>query len=229
LVSELYLRRFLAQSVALCIPHQTRGEQNVTAWTDDRVEKLRNLHRDGLSCSLIASRLGGVTRNAVIGKIHRLGIGYGHKHQPTTRKPHNTWGAEARRRGQRTLKAKLANPAARAGHVAAVREGQRYQREANQAGHDLVIPPGQRKQILDLERGDCKWPYGTGTKADPYYFCCHKAIPGKSYCDFHNARGLQPIQPTRGGNPYVFTAMDALRQPQIPTKSLKEFDAMETA
>ena len=43
------------------------------AWTDDRVEVLKKLWAEGLSASQIAARLGGVTRNAVIGKVHRLG------------------------------------------------------------------------------------------------------------------------------------------------------------
>ena len=44
------------------------------AWNDERVELLKKLWSDGLSASQIAGRLGGVTRNAVIGKVHRLGL-----------------------------------------------------------------------------------------------------------------------------------------------------------
>ena len=43
-------------------------------WTDDRVELLKKLWADGLSASQIAGELGGITRNAVIGKVHRLGL-----------------------------------------------------------------------------------------------------------------------------------------------------------
>ena len=43
-------------------------------WTDDRVELLKKLWGDGLSASQIAGELGGITRNAVIGKVHRLGL-----------------------------------------------------------------------------------------------------------------------------------------------------------
>lgn len=46
----------------------------MSAWTDDRVETLTLLWKDGASASQIARDLGGVTRNAVIGKIHRLGL-----------------------------------------------------------------------------------------------------------------------------------------------------------
>ena len=44
------------------------------AWTDERVELLKKLWAEGLSASQIAGRLGSVTRNAVIGKVHRLGL-----------------------------------------------------------------------------------------------------------------------------------------------------------
>src|SRR5262245_23827496 len=43
-------------------------------WTDERVETLKKLWTEGLSASQIAAELGGVTRNAVIGKVHRLGL-----------------------------------------------------------------------------------------------------------------------------------------------------------
>ena len=44
------------------------------AWTDDRVEVLKKMWGEGKSASQIAKELGGVTRNAVIGKVHRLGL-----------------------------------------------------------------------------------------------------------------------------------------------------------
>ena len=44
------------------------------SWTDERVEMLKKLWADGLSASQIAAKLGGVSRNAVIGKVHRLGL-----------------------------------------------------------------------------------------------------------------------------------------------------------
>ena len=44
------------------------------AWTEERVEMLKQLWTDGLSASQIARKMGGVTRNAVIGKVHRLGF-----------------------------------------------------------------------------------------------------------------------------------------------------------
>ena len=48
--------------------------QKTMMWTDERVELLKKLWADGLSASQIAAELGGITRNAVIGKVHRLGL-----------------------------------------------------------------------------------------------------------------------------------------------------------
>src|SRR5258705_12331893 len=47
---------------------------DLQTWTDERVELLKKLWGDGLSASQIAGELGGITRNAVIGKVHRLGL-----------------------------------------------------------------------------------------------------------------------------------------------------------
>src|SRR5204863_2873937 len=54
-------------------PEPLGGRRNM-GWTDERVELLKRLWQDGLSASQIAKQLGGVTRNAVIGKVHRLGL-----------------------------------------------------------------------------------------------------------------------------------------------------------
>src|SRR5881392_518328 len=51
-----------------------RDERPAMSWTAERVETLKKLWADGLSASQIANELGNVTRNAVIGKVHRLGL-----------------------------------------------------------------------------------------------------------------------------------------------------------
>ena len=55
-------------------------------WTDERVELLKKLWADGLSASQIAAELGGITRNAVIGKVHRLGLSGRAKRLPRRRR-----------------------------------------------------------------------------------------------------------------------------------------------
>src|SRR5258705_10145083 len=58
----------------------------VLTWSDDRVEQLKKLWEAGLSANQIAAELGGVTRNAVIGKVHRLGLS-GRAKRPATAAP----------------------------------------------------------------------------------------------------------------------------------------------
>src|SRR3569833_624665 len=70
---------FLRFGIACAAPGwPARGERNnamtVLTWSDDRVEQLKKLWESGLSASQIAAELGNVTRNAVIGKVHRLGL-----------------------------------------------------------------------------------------------------------------------------------------------------------
>ncbi len=55
-------------------------------WTDERVEQLKKLWEDGLSASQIAAELGSITRNAVIGKVHRLGLSGRAKSPPRRRR-----------------------------------------------------------------------------------------------------------------------------------------------
>lgn len=83
------------------------------AWTDERVEILKKLWAEGLSASQIAGRLGGVTRNAVIGKVHRLGLsGRATTSRMKTHRPRSRMGGA--KRMVRTRFAGLGNPAYRA-------------------------------------------------------------------------------------------------------------------
>jgi len=74
------------------------------SWTDERVELLKRLWSEGLSASQIAGRLGSVTRNAVIGKVHRLGLSGRattsrmKTHRPRTRMANAVWAVEAAQR-----------------------------------------------------------------------------------------------------------------------------------
>jgi GcrA cell cycle regulator len=72
----------------------------VLTWSDDRVEQLKKLWEGGLSASQIAAELGNVTRNAVIGKVHRLGLS-GRAKSPSSAAPRQRKGrpAHLRQRG----------------------------------------------------------------------------------------------------------------------------------
>ena len=71
----IFFNNYILYTMKKCIPYilYLMGEDKM-AWTDDRVEILTKLWGEGLSASQIARELGDVTRNAVIGKVHRLGL-----------------------------------------------------------------------------------------------------------------------------------------------------------
>src|SRR5262245_52186302 len=56
------------------VAHENRGSRPASGWTEERIELLKKCHAEGLSASQSAARIGGVTRNACIGKLHRLGL-----------------------------------------------------------------------------------------------------------------------------------------------------------
>jgi GcrA cell cycle regulator len=157
------------------------------AWTDERVELLKKLWAEGLSASQIAGRLGSVTRNAVIGKVHRLGLS---GRATTSRmKSHR---ARPRMAAKRLAKggrfAPLGNPAFRALYA----EAEVYQPPAE----ELVIPENERKYIQTLDECSCRWPIGDPQMSE-FHFCGKKKVPGLPYCEFHARRAFQPPQTRR--------------------------------
>lgn len=162
------------------------------SWTDERVELLKKLWTEGLSASQIAGRLGSVTRNAVIGKVHRLGLsGRATTSRMKTHRPRSRMQSAA---GQRrpTAKPRFAtsgNPALRA----------LYQPDADAympPVEELVIPLAERKTIQTLTECSCRWPIGDPQAAD-FHFCGKDKVPGLPYCEFHARRAFQPPQPRR--------------------------------
>lgn len=130
------------------------------AWTDERVELLKKLWAEGLSASQIAGRLGSVTRNAVIGKVHRLGLS---GRATTSRmKSHRPRPRMAAKRMAKTRFAPVGNPALRALY----QEAEVYQPPVE----ELVIPPAERKTIQTLTECSCRWPIGDPQTAE-FHFC----------------------------------------------------------
>lgn len=160
-------------------------------WTDERVEQLKKLWADGLSASQIAAELGGITRNAVIGKVHRLGLSGRattsrmKSHRPRTRAPS---AAAAAKRVVKSRFATIGNPALRA----------LYQPDALPLPtvEELVIPLAERKTIQTLVECSCRWPIGDPQMAD-FHFCGKNKVPGLPYCEFHARRAFQPPQVRR--------------------------------
>ncbi|MEE9360584.1 MAG: GcrA family cell cycle regulator [Hyphomicrobium sp.] len=170
------------------------------AWTDDRVDLLKKLWAEGLSASQIAGRLGSVTRNAVIGKVHRLGLS---GRATTSRmKSHRPRQRMAAKRLAKSRYATIGNPALRA----------LYNAETNvylPPTEELVIPVAERKSIQTLTEVTCRWPIGDPQNTE-FHFCGKNKVPGLPYCEFHARRAFQPPQSRRRDRAVAEPAQAAL-------------------
>jgi len=162
------------------------------SWTDERVELLKKLWAEGLSASQIANQLGGVTRNAVIGKVHRLGL----SGRATTSRVKSS---RARRRPSRPRGERRANYVSY-GNVALKAY---YDTDADpeleplaRPVDEIYIPPEERASILTLTETKCRWPIGDPGDED-FYFCGRDARLESPYCDHHNRVAYQPPQSRR--------------------------------
>lgn len=158
------------------------------SWTDERVELLKRLWSEGLSASQIAGRLGSVSRNAVIGKVHRLGLsGRATTSRMKTHRPRSR--IVKPNRPQKPRFAQVGNPAVRALYAG---EAETYQPEVE----EVVIPVAERKCIQTLLECNCRWPIGDPQAAD-FHFCGRNKVPGLPYCETHARRAYQPVQTRR--------------------------------
>ena len=168
------------------------------AWTDERVEQLKKLWSEGLSASQIASRLGEVTRNAVIGKVHRLGLaGRATVSRPKVLRPRQVASDTARtgKRNNRMQRYQTGPGGAREGFPAFGADGvtpEPYTRTFE----ELVIPLEERASILSLKETSCRWPIGD-PQHDEFHFCGKGKLDGLPYCEFHARRAFQPAQSRR--------------------------------
>lgn len=158
------------------------------SWNDERVEALKKLWAEGLSASQIASRIGGVTRNAVIGKVHRLGLsGRAPTSRTTTARPRPRIAAP-----RRPTKPRFAAIGATALRPSFQLEAEPYV----STYEELDIPLKERKSLLDLTESSCRWPIGDPQHAE-FHFCNRSKLAGLPYCEFHSRRAFQPVQPRR--------------------------------
>jgi len=143
------------------------------SWTDERVEQLKKLWTEGLSASQIARVLGEVTRNAVIGKVRRLGLA-GRASAPRIERPR--YPKPARR-----IVSKVAMP-----EPVIIEEP------------EPEPEPGEWTTVLTLRERMCKWPIGNPGDAN-FRFCGRKAGEGASYCVEHSRKAYQPANLKRNG------------------------------
>jgi GcrA cell cycle regulator len=187
------------------------------SWTDDRVEILKKLWGEGQSASQIAKELGGVTRNAVIGKVHRLGLSNratsssssksdtksktSVKSMPNTKKVLNKTSAS---------KVTSANsPAEPRSNVTSLRRqiipaGQPLppQPSANEISPEALArvneieKKAKKISLLELTERTCKWPVGDPA-TEEFWFCGLPSQAGKPYCEAHVGVAFQPMSQRR--------------------------------
>ena len=148
-------------------------------WTEDRIESLKHDWQDGFSASQIAQRLGKVTRNAVIGKVHRLGLAGRANPSRGVRSPRSRSSSQASRtpaRGRRqgrTLRIRYSPASATP------------ERQPNLP--ELGLVPPIPVTVQNLTALTCRWPQGDPKTSD-FHFCGRvKADPAVPYCDHHAA------------------------------------------
>jgi GcrA cell cycle regulator len=161
-------------------------------WTDERVETLKRLWADGRSASQIATELGGITRNAVIGKVHRLGLS-GRAKSPAATAPR-----PRKPRSHPTL-LRVARPAVRGNTALAQAFDLEVEPEPELV--DNVIPLGQRRSLLELSEDTCRWPIGDPGTAE-FFFCGGPAVTALPYCAYHSRVAYQPANLRRDRRPF---------------------------
>ena len=187
------------------------------SWTDERVEKLKELWTEGMSASQIAKVLGGVTRNAVIGKVHRLGL----SNRTQGEEPKAAEAPKPKPAVAASVPPKAAaeppKPAAPEPVVAApvpatvarrtppvIRDATQPrapgaptpEEEAARATLAEIEKFAKRIPLLDLTERTCKWPIGDPTEEN-FAFCGLDCVPGKPYCEYHVAVAFQPMSSRR--------------------------------
>lgn len=151
------------------------------AWTDERVAMLKKLWTEGLSASQIAGKMGGVTRNAVIGKVHRLGL----SGRATPARPSRGRAPERRTDPIATTvpKMRVFRPEPEARPII----------PAPEVSQPLVLDTGDRTTVATLNRNMCKWPIGDPAMED-FHFCGQPSQIHKPYCAYHAHIAFQPAQ-----------------------------------
>jgi len=138
------------------------------SWTSEKVEKLKNLWSKGHTASQIAEMLGDTTRNAVIGKAHRLDL---EARAPS--KQSNTPRSKDNRQIKRT-----AAPTSRKAKFQSILLDKNFE-------------PENPKSLEDLTESTCKWPIGHPNE-EKFYFCGRKPEGEFPYCKLHVLYAFQP-------------------------------------
>ncbi|MEL6120551.1 MAG: GcrA family cell cycle regulator [Pseudomonadota bacterium] len=185
------------------------------SWSDERVEKLKKMWGEGQSASQIAKELGGVTRNAVIGKVHRLGLsnrnggggtssdgGTKAKAKPVPKakaapKPAPT-ASEAKQPAQDASSAPVSRmkPIIPAGQPLPPQPSLNEIDPEALAKVNEVEKKAKKLSLMELTERTCKWPVGDPA-TDDFWFCGLPVQSGKPYCEAHVGVAFQPMSSRR--------------------------------
>ena len=138
------------------------------SWTDEKVEKLKALWTKGHTASQIAAALGDTTRNAVIGKAHRLNL--------EARAPSKHSGASVSRENKQIRRGPA--PTSRKAKFQSILLDKNFE-------------PENPKSLEELTDTTCKWPIGHPNE-EKFYFCGRKPEGEFPYCKLHVLYAFQP-------------------------------------
>lgn len=163
------------------------------SWTDERIALLKKMWKEGKSAAEIAKTLGkGVTRNAVIGKAHRMGLSGRPSpiKKPTPVKKESSAAPAQARKEPKEAKKPPAAPAGKAPALA--KEAEELKKIEKE-----IVPIGGGVSLLELTERMCKWPIGDPREAD-FTFCGRGIRPGTPYCPDHASMAYQTSSRSRG-------------------------------
>ncbi|MBB4075983.1 GcrA cell cycle regulator [Bartonella fuyuanensis] len=171
-------------------------------WTCERVELLKKLWSEGLSASQIAAQLGGVSRNAVIGKVHRLKLpGRGKTAQGNVRAQKTPVGSNpssprVRRNISTVSPINISSDSVEEITFKTEFVAENIKEVDMSTKSNVVVPISRQLNLLQLSENTCRWPVGDPLSAD-FHFCGADSDENSPYCAFHAKLAFQPISEKR--------------------------------